>query len=281
MLKSLTVRLNPLFLNDIRCVAAALVFVPFVLMGGGIQFVAQMPLRSVLILLGGTVINIGLAESLFLFSLRYIDLSKSYPISICGYPLVTLITAYFFLGEQVPWITLGGAILVLIGLYFTAFPAGGFAAGLGKVSSRERIGLALTIGSVIVYGFGTIFIKVGIEAMDLNVANFVRFGVIGLLLIPITFKHWRAIGSKDCTWRSVGMGAANGALALGLGGWIFLFALNTSGAAMTSVLTSTSPLFLLPLSIFFLKEKATRKLIVGVIVSVAGIILIFLPKLLG
>jgi drug/metabolite transporter (DMT)-like permease len=49
---------------------------------------------------------------------------------------------------------------------------------------------------------------------------------------------------------------------------------------MTTVLTSTSPLFVLPLSVVLLKEKLTRKLVIGVALSVCGVVLVFLPQIL-
>ena len=53
-----------------------------------------------------------------------------------------------------------------------------------------------------------------------------------------------------------------------------------SGAALTSVLSSTSSLFLLPMAVLFLKEKVTAKLVSGAVLSVLGICLVLLPGFL-
>jgi drug/metabolite transporter (DMT)-like permease len=45
---------------------------------------------------------------------------------------------------------------------------------------------------------------------------------------------------------------------------------------MTAVLSSTSPLFLVPLAVIFFKETVTPKLLLGVVLSVLGICLVFL-----
>jgi drug/metabolite transporter (DMT)-like permease len=57
---------------------------------------------------------------------------------------------------------------------------------------------------------------------------------------------------------------------------LFTYAVKLIGASVTTVLGSISPLFALPISIIFLKEKFTTKSIVGVLLTVSGIVLVVL-----
>jgi drug/metabolite transporter (DMT)-like permease len=48
------------------------------------------------------------------------------------------------------------------------------------------------------------------------------------------------------------------------------------GAAVASVLGSLSPLFALPISVFFLKEHVSWKSLLGVLLTVSGVIMVVL-----
>jgi drug/metabolite transporter (DMT)-like permease len=60
------------------------------------------------------------------------------------------------------------------------------------------------------------------------------------------------------------------------GSLLYTYAVKLIGAAISSVLGSISPLFALPISIFFLKEKFTKMSILGALMTVTGVILVVL-----
>ena len=278
MLKRLSGRFRPFFLNNIRCVAAVVLLAVFLFATGGFAL-SPIPLGSGLITIAGTFIAIGLGESLFIMSFRHIDLSRAYPISLCGYPLITVAIALPWLHEEISGLALLGIATVLVGLYLIAFPGGALLVRFQFSSAGERTGLIILLLSVLAYGVGTVLIKLGIGDLDLAFANFLRYGGTALLLVPFTFPQWGTLRTYQNKWQDLSLAAVSGVLSFGIGGILFLVALDRSGAALTSVLSSTSPLFLLPMSVFFLKERVTAKLLAGVVLSVLGICLVFLPRL--
>ena len=278
MLKSLSAKFHPLFLNEIRCIASALLFAGFLLVTGEFAQLAQVPLQSGIIAIVGTFIGIGIGEGLFVLSLRYIELSRAYPISICGYPVVTLAIAFFFLHEEITGVTLLGVLTVLIGLYLVAYPSGPLLVRFSLASPKEKTGLLLILLAVLAWGVATAGIKLGTQDLDPSLANFIRLSGTAILLAPFAFFRRASPEAKNVAWRNLGIAALNGVLSFGIGGLLFLIALKYSGAELTSVLSSTSSLFLLPMAVFFLKEKVTPKLIAGTILSVAGVCLILLPR---
>lgn len=280
-LKSLSARFHPFLVNHIRSLAAVMLFAAVLLGTGRFAHLSQVPPKSAFITIAGTVIGVLAGESLYVLSLRYIDLSRAYPISLCGYPIATLAIALPFFHEKIAGLAWLGIAIALLGLYLTAFPHSGLLARFPFSSRKERAGLLLVLLSVLLSGVATNLITFGIKDMDLMLANFIRFSSIAVLLTPFTLSQWAKLGAKKDDWQSVGMGALSGTLGFGLGAMLFLFALNSSGAALTSVLSSTSPLFLLPMSALFLKEKVTVKLVAGAVLSVLGICLIFLPKIIS
>ena len=60
------------------------------------------------------------------------------------------------------------------------------------------------------------------------------------------------------------------------GSLLYTMAVKLVGASVASVLGSVSPLFALPISIFFLKEKYSHWSILGALLTVSGVILVVL-----
>ncbi|MFX1491532.1 MAG: EamA family transporter, partial [Promethearchaeota archaeon] len=49
-----------------------------------------------------------------------------------------------------------------------------------------------------------------------------------------------------------------------------------TGAAVTSVIAATAPIFALPFTILFLKEKVTSLIILGTLLTISGVWLVVL-----
>ncbi|MDD5126937.1 MAG: DMT family transporter [Dehalococcoidales bacterium] len=274
MLKPLS-RFHPVLLNQVRCFAAAFLFVPILAATGGFAHLGEVPPPAALFAIAGTFSGIMIGDSLFVLALRHIDVSRAYPIANCTNPLITIVVAYFALSERISSLAWVGVVLVLAGIYFVAFPRGPLLVKFSVDSPQERKGLMILLATIFFWGISIIGIKMGTRAMDMPTANFVRFLGAVILMIPFTFSRWKQF-KKDIGWRTMSLAAFNGAFTYGVGGIFFLWALQQTGAAMTAVLSATSPLFLVPMAVFFLKEKVTPKLIMGVVLSVAGICVVFL-----
>ena len=67
-----------------------------------------------------------------------------------------------------------------------------------------------------------------------------------------------------------------GLLGTGLGSVLFIYAVETLGAAETAFLTTSAPLFALPMGVVFLGEHLTARILLGTLVTVAGIWLVLL-----
>jgi drug/metabolite transporter (DMT)-like permease len=274
MLKPLSARFRPFFLNYIRTIGAALLFAVFLAVTGQFARLADVPLQSAAIAIAGTFIGIGIGDSLFVLSLRYIDISRAYPIPACGYPLVTIAIAYFALGEELSAAALAGVLMVLAGLFLAAFRSGPVLSGFSLASPRERKGLLLLLFTILSWGVSIIGVKQGVTGVDMPVANFVRFTGAALLLTPLAMTQWSEF--RKNSWWHLGQAGFNGMFTFGIGAMFFVLALKQNGAALTSVLSSTSPLFLVALAVVFLKEKVTPRLVAGVVLSVLGIGVVFL-----
>ena len=70
------------------------------------------------------------------------------------------------------------------------------------------------------------------------------------------------------------LGAVAGILMYGLSSLLFLNAIQSGGAATSVILLNSSPVFLIPLSFLFLKERLNLGTLIGVAATIVGIILV-------
>jgi drug/metabolite transporter (DMT)-like permease len=78
------------------------------------------------------------------------------------------------------------------------------------------------------------------------------------------------------TGRSVAVVALAGVLGTGLGSILFIYSVEHLGAAKTAFLTTSAPVFALPMGVLFLSEKLTARVLLGTAVTIAGIWLVLL-----
>jgi len=70
------------------------------------------------------------------------------------------------------------------------------------------------------------------------------------------------------------LGAVAGILMYGLSSLLFLNAIQSRGAATSVILLNSSPVFLIPLSFLFLKERINLGTVIGIAATIVGIILV-------
>jgi drug/metabolite transporter (DMT)-like permease len=68
--------------------------------------------------------------------------------------------------------------------------------------------------------------------------------------------------------------ALAGLVGTGIGSVLFIYAVDDIGAARTAFLTTSAPLFALPMGFLFLSEQLTPRILLGTVVTIAGIWLV-------
>jgi drug/metabolite transporter (DMT)-like permease len=105
-------------------------------------------------------------------------------------------------------------------------------------------------------------------------AGVIRITINGLVLLPVA-GLWE--GKRDLLGNSVQDTlalAVAGIIGIGIGSLLYIFAVQEAGAGKTAVLTSTLPLFALPLAVIFLREKITPTVLLGTALCILGIWLV-------
>jgi drug/metabolite transporter (DMT)-like permease len=122
---------------------------------------------------------------------------------------------------------------------------------------------------------GSILLQIGVADVDPIDANFVRM-IFGAGIIAPLFLGSVRRGMPKPTRRATKIVLIAAFFGMAWGSLLYTYAVKLIGASIASVLGSISPLFALPISIFFLKEKFSYKSILGVLLTVSGVILVVL-----
>jgi drug/metabolite transporter (DMT)-like permease len=166
--------------------------------------------------------------------------------------------------------------LILSGIYLVAVPEGMTVRSLGPPLEKRGRGIALILIASLFWTGSIAFLKLGLQKVDPFLANGLRLPFSALALLPwVFFEKSFTPESGSSKSRLVFLGVLTGFLAFGLGGHLFLTAIRNAGAGRAIVLTSCAPLMGLPISIAFLKERVTRRILAGTILVVVGMILVF------
>ena len=76
------------------------------------------------------------------------------------------------------------------------------------------------------------------------------------------------------TRRATKLVAIAGLFGMAIGSIFYVAGVKYAGAAIASVLAFTAPLWAVPVSVFYLKERLTKLAVVGVIATIIGAILV-------
>lgn len=133
------------------------------------------------------------------------------------------------------------------------------------------------LGSAFFAGLTAIFGKLGVEGINSNLATFVRTVVILLMTFAIvSFQgEWR-FPQRTMEMRPIVFLVLSG-VATGLS-WLFYYrALQMAPASMVAPVDKLSVVFAIVLSVLFLGEAVTPKLIMGGTLVVAGTLVLIWP----
>jgi len=275
IIKSITTKIDALSLSALRlCVASLLLFAVISLSGRITEFINTPLMPLVYVIISG-IIGLAVGDTVFIKSLSYLDVSRAFPIAQCAYPVFTMLLAVSLLGESFTWVTGLGTFLVLLGIYLitSTWKASGINSTSGRINGK---GIVLALIAGIVWAVATVTLKLGVMDMDPLVAGAIRISSAAIVLLSFALSQRKrgALQLRKYGSPSLALALTSGFISPGMGMVFFIIAIQLLGAGKTAVLSATSPLFLLPFSVFILKERLTRLTLIGIFTGVTGICLV-------
>ncbi len=159
-----------------------------------------------------------------------------------------------------------------VGVCFCAF-------GLAKRCAMKKGYIYIILSAVI---FSTMEISSKMIAHDVNPIqlSFIRFLIGGLILLPIALKELKAKKIR-LTLSDLRFFAAAGILCVVVSMTFFQLAVLYTKASTVAIVFSCNPIFIIPMAALYLNERITRRTVISLALSIAGIIVIMNPLNVG
>ena len=187
-------------------------------------------------------------------------------------PPITALLAWPVLDEPVTAMMAVGIMVTIVGVALVVGDREGEAA-----TTVSTVGYLFAIGSAICQATGNIATKLG-GAHDPLEMSLVRtaFGAL-TLLIYMTFRfRLRDEFAPLKSWPIMKLVIIATILGTYLGIWLQVTGLRFAPAGIAATLSSTSPIFVLPLAAIFLGDTIRPRTVVAALIAVVGIALLFL-----
>lgn len=271
LLRDLSKKLDPFTLNASRAIVGGSAILLLALITGQTQGYRQVTADKLLLMIASIGLGGGIGDAFYISSISRIGVSRAFPLS-STYPAFTLLVSLAFLQEEVTPALIGGLLVITAGVLLTSGPSPSASSDNASVIQRGGIWLALLAS--LCWAASMTMIAPAIEGLNSIMVASIRTPALALMLSGVvamrnTLPQLKKLTGKDWWFLILG-----GLIAWGLGSLLFVTSVALLGPTRAAILTSTSPLFALPMSIALLKEKVTPIILLGTALIVAGVILV-------
>ena len=248
-----------------------LVYLGIALLFTGVESVSG---RALFFLLVSGIVGIAVGDTLFFAALVRLEPRLTLLLSTVG-QVFTVLLAFALLGERPAPQAWLGMLLIVGGVTWVMREQMG-PEERAEVRQKRFVGIVLGLLAAVCMSAGYLLSKMALSEISALQATFLRLlaGVAGLLVLG---AGTRQLGTWLGPFRDPGLlqSILVAVAVIMFGGfYLSMVALKLTDASVASVLMSTEPLFILPLAAIALKEKVSRRAIVGSVVSVVGVALV-------
>ena len=272
IIKSATVRVRAVRINAIYVFIGAVMGLIAMIAAGTFDEIFEISGRDAALLMGAALIG-STGDLAILRSITIGDVGRNFTTATAMFVLLSTFGGWLILDENIATFAWAGGILILAGVYLTNITgkerlSRPTFSGLGDLLSAPV--LAVFAGSV--WAISLLMYDEGLVANDVFAANVLAHVVIVALYL-LAVAVWAPARPLPIK-REDGIRVIVSGLFLGAALISFVVAVDRSDASSTAILISSSPLFIVPLSVIFLGEKLTRRSAQGVAITLAGVFMV-------
>jgi drug/metabolite transporter (DMT)-like permease len=253
-------------INAVRSGIAGALLIGCVMVVDGPRVLTAMSGRAFLILAVSIVAAIGIGDSVFFESTRAIGLGRAMTIATT-YPIGAALMAVVLYGERITPPIAAGTLLTLGGVALIV--------GVRSEARPERLwfGVWTAVVASVAWAVSAVLMKTPLQEIEPLTAQAIRLPLASALLwlTPWTRGAAAALrqGGQGPLLRIGALSVITAASSV-----LFVASLKYAGVAVGSVLSSTAPLFALPLGVMFLGERVSVWTVLGALVAVVGIVVL-------
>jgi drug/metabolite transporter (DMT)-like permease len=248
----------------VKCGVSVLLLAFLTLLAGGFSSIGE---RAYYYLALSGLLGIALSDTFFFSALKELGPRSIVLLGTLG-QVFTVLLAVTLLRERLSLNGWLGIALIISGISI-----GMLTAASGKGSSSVK-GIVLGLISVLAMSVSAILTKKGLAHTSTLYATLIRMlaGTLGMLSIGILTGR---LGKWVTPFRDTGLIVqfCVAVCIITLGGfWLAVVAFKYTSVAVANSLISTEPVFIVPLSVIFLREKVTAGAVVGALIAVGGVV---------
>ena len=271
LLRDLSKKLDPFTLNAPRAITGGLAIFLLALVTGQTQGYRQVTGDKLLLMIASIGLGGGIGDAFYISSIARIGVSRAFPIS-STYPAFTLLVSFIFLQEEITPALVVGLVVITAGVLLISGPSTEEEGDVDPVTGKGGVWLALLAS--LCWAASMTMIAPGIEGLNSIMVASIRTPALALMLSGVvamrnTLPQLRQLTKKE--WLTLIVG---GLIGWGLGSLLFVATVALLGPTRAAILTSTSPLFALPMSVTLLKERVKPIVLAGTALTVLGVILV-------
>ena len=267
MVSALTPGIGSFTINAARTTLTAAIVIGWMLLAGGLDTVLTLSIGSLALLAVSIVLAIPIGDTIFFESAQRLGLGRAMTISM-SYPVVAASLAALLLGERLSGPIVVGGLLTLAGLGLIVMarvePPG---------EPRPWRGVVEALLAALAWGVSVVALRVPLDEIDPVSAQAIRLpvGAVMLWVTPWALRGVPALlrGGWPLFVRLLALAALTAVSSV-----MYSASVKYAGVAVASVLSSTAPLFAVPLGIVFLNERLPALALLGAVVTVAGIVVL-------
>jgi drug/metabolite transporter (DMT)-like permease len=262
---------GPIEVSAIKMWVALPFMVIMTLLLPGIE-AAFLPLATIWLLSLSVLFGAVIGDTVYLWSQARIGVSYAFPIAM-SFPILTFFMTVGFLGESFILSRLAGAVIAVIGIILISNEQNKSQQDNEPSGKLDLLGILGAILTALLYAVGTTVLQVGIDGVDPIAGNLIRVVVGSVAFLPVAAAA--AIGRmKIPSKRTTTYVVIAAFFGMAIGSLLYVAAVAMTGATIMSVISSTAPLYAVPVSVFFLKEKLTKVAGVGILATIVGVVLV-------
>ena len=255
----------------------ALVVMAVILLPGFYSELSTIDTNSLIALALSGLIGICFGDTLYFLTLVRLGARRTLLLGSL-IPVTTAFIAVTVFGEQITLLAWLGMALTISGVTYVLWQRAPKQDAPPSLQENYRGGLFFGVLFVCANALGIIASKVGVADIPALEATFVRqaFAIGGLTFWGLMVRDligWVAPLHDKKRLKTLLVASVIGAL---LGTWLSIVALKYTYATIATTLNSTSPLFILPLAAYWLKERVSLREVAGALAAVSGIGLYFI-----
>lgn len=214
------------------------------------------------------IVGITIGDSLFFKSLQDLGAKTQVIFFLLG-QILTMILSLLFLGELLSVEQYIGAFILLTGVIVTTW-------GTQTNHPNKIRGIIFGLASMTCFSVSAIMVKAAISDVPVITATFYRmvFGTIFTLGYGVASKNFSSWIRPLKDKKLLGLFVFN-VIVITYGGFLLsMAAIKYISVSLASVLGATEPIFVLLLAFLLMREKVTKREVIGTIVTLVGLFFI-------